>query len=133
MYKRQVEYGLLTEVDGSYYEYILDGEKQSYSSGDSRFTVTTGPAYFAFNGTQITKIGNIRASVDISTIVGNTAYTSQDKQYAIDDNARVYVLENGDYKAYDLDKLKEKNYAVMTGYYDQDTAYGGIIRVIIAY
>ncbi len=128
-----VEYGLLTEVDGSYYEYILDGEKQSYSSGDSRFTVTTGPAYFAFNGTQITKIGNIRASVDISTIVGNTAYTSNDVQYRIDDNVRVYVLEDGEYKAYGIDKLKEKNYAVMTGYYDQDSAYGGKIRVIIAY
>ena len=45
----------------------------------------------------------------------------------------MYVLEDGEYKAYGIDKLKEKNYAVMTGYYDQDSAYGGKIRVIIAY
>ena len=43
------------------------------------------------------------------------------------------MLEDGEYKAYDIDKLKEKNYAVMTGYYDQDSTYGGKIRVIIAY
>lgn len=61
------------------------------------------------------------------------AYTSNDVQCRIDDNVRVYVLEDGEYKAYGIDKLKEKNYAVMTGYYDQDSAYGGKIRVIIAY
>lgn len=128
-----VEYGLLTEVDGSYYKYIIDDVEKSYSSGDVKFTVSEGAAYFAMNGQNIVKIGSIKANIEIATVVGNKAYTAKNAEYTIDDNARVYVRQGTDYKVYDTDILKTNNYSTVIGYYDKAPEYGGKIRVIVAY
>lgn len=128
-----VEYGLLTEVDGSYYEYIIDDYERSYNSGDVKYTVSEGAAYFAMNGQNIVKIGSIKPNIEIAAINGNYAYTSKNAEYMIDDNARVYVRVSGEYKVYDLDYLKTNSYSTVIGYYDKAPEYGGKIRVIVAY
>ena len=128
-----VEYGLLTEVKGSSYKYILGEDEVSYNSGDVRYTVSEGAAYFAFANGQITKIGNISAKVSLKTVANGTGYAENGKAYAIDDNARVYIRVDGEYKAFELKDLEKQNYSTMTGYYDKDPAYGGKIRIITAY
>lgn len=127
-----VEYGLLTEVKGSTYKYILSDDETTFNSGDTRYTVSTGAAYFAISGNQITKIGNIKANVSLKIVDGQKGYTESGKAYVIDDNARVYIRMDGKYKACDVKDLEKGNYT-MTGYYDKDPAYGGKIRVILAY
>lgn len=128
-----VEYGLLTEVKGSSYKYILGEDEVSYNSGDVRYTVSEGAAYFAVANGQITKIGNISAKVSLKTVANGTGYAENGKAYAIDDNARVYIRVDGEYKAFELKDLEKQNYSTMTGYYDKDPAYGGKIRIITAY
>ena len=54
-----VEYGILTDVEGSSYKYNIDGSEKSFNSGDTRYIVEKGPAFFALNGSQINKIGNL--------------------------------------------------------------------------
>lgn len=128
-----VEYGLITSVSGSTYTYVLDGEETTYSSGDTRYYVSEGGAYFALNGNQITDMGNLRKNVELKLVVGDMGYTSANKAYPIDDDAHVYVRVNGKYKAFDLDELKKNAYSTMIGYYDKNPDEGGKIRVILAY
>lgn len=127
-----VEYGLLTAVDDNTYTYITDGTEKTYSSGDVKFTVGEGAAYFVIKNNQIQKIGNISGKIDIAVLNDNKAYTKGVNEYEVADNTRVYIKEAGEYKVYDLDKLKTGNYT-MTGYYDKKTDNGGKIRVIVAY
>ena len=128
-----VEYGLLISVDGSTYKYIIDDAETTYSSGDVRYTVTAGAAYFVMSGTKITKIGNITGSVELTMVTGDKGYTAKNAEYSIDDHAKVYIREDGKYKVYDTDKLVGGGYTTMIGYYDKDPANGGKIRVIVAY
>ena len=129
-----VEYGLLTEVNGSYYEYIIDGAVKSYSSGDTRFTVRKGAAYFAMSGDRIKKIGNITTETDIAVINRNKAYSSKNEGYEIADDVKVYMYDYTDYeyKLSDLDELVSSDYSEITGYYDKAVSAGGKIRVITA-
>lgn len=127
-----VEYGLLIEVDDYTYTYITSGEETTYTSSDVRFTVGEGAAYFVIKNNQIQKIGNINGKVDIDVLNDNKAYTSGTQVYEVADNARVYIYEKGEYKVYDLDKLKNAKYT-MTGYYDKKSDNGGKIRIIVAY
>lgn len=129
-----VEYGLLTEVNGSYYEYITDGVVMSYSSGDSKFTVREGAAYFAKSGSQIKKIGNINSYTDIAVISGNRAYSSKNEGYDLADDVRVYIYDYTDYeyKVCELDELMASDYSNIKGYYDRAPSTGGKIRVITA-
>ncbi len=128
-----LEYGLLTEVNGSTYEYIIDDTLQIYSSGDVTYTVSEGAAYFAISGGKIGKIGNIKGNVQIETVIGNKAYTEKDKEYTIADNARVYVTRGGEYKVYDVDGFDFSVYSYVTGYYDKLPENGGQIRIFVAY
>ncbi len=128
-----VEYGYLIEVDDSVYTYIIDGTETKYSSGDTRYAVTEGAAYFAMSGGRITKIGNINANVTLSAITGNTAYTSNNKEYDIAENVKVYIRKLNKYTVSDLDELISGDYSTVIGYYDQNPESGGRIRVIVAY
>lgn len=128
-----VEYGLITSVNGSTYKYVLDGEETTYYSGDTRYYVTTGGAYFARTGNQITDLGNLRKNVELKLIAGDTGYSAYSKAYPIDDDVRVYIRVNGTYKVFDLDELESGNYSTMIGYYDKNPDEGGKIRVIMAY
>ena len=128
-----VEYGLLTEVKGKTYKYILGDEETTFYSNDVKFSVSEGAAYFALEKGQITKIGNISSQVTLTAISGHTGYTASSKAYAIDDNARVYIRVDGKYKVLEVKDLVGKDYSTMLGYYDKDPSYGGKIRVIVAY
>ncbi len=128
-----VEYGLLTEVKDKTYKYILGDEETTFYSNDVKYSVSEGAAYFALENGQITKIGNIPSQVTLTAISGHTGYTASSKAYAIDDNARVYIRVDGKYKVLEVKDLVGKDYSTMLGYYDKDPAYGGKIRVIVAY
>ncbi len=127
-----VEYGILTQVNGSTYKYIIGDTEQTYSSGQSKFTVRTGAAYFAFSAGRISKIGNIGGDVSISMVSDEYAYTDKNKSYPLDENVKVFILSGGAYKSADLSDLKKGDYT-MTGYYDKEESSGGRIRVIVAY
>lgn len=128
-----LEYGLLTEVNGSTYKYIIDGEEQAYSSGDVMYTVSEGVAYFAISGNKISKIGNIGGNVKIETITANKAYTEKGKEYGIADKARVYVTRGVECEVYDAEDFDFSPYSHITGYYDDLPENGGKIRVFIVY
>ncbi len=128
-----VEYGLITSVNGSTYTYVLDGEETTYSSGNTRYYVSIGGAYFAMTGNQINDMGNLRKEVELKLIVGDMGYAAGSKAYPIDDDVRVYIRVNGVYKAFDLDELHKNDYGTMIGYYDKNPDEGGKIRVIVAY
>lgn len=135
-----VEYGLLTEVKRSLgtYKYILDGIERSIVAGDGKysgnFTVSEGPAYFAFSGNSVAKIGNIKYNTKISAISGNRVYSAKDGELDIDDNVRIYIFDNSEnsYKAITLNELKTGEYTSIVGYLDKDPSNGGRIRVIMA-
>ncbi|MBQ8759209.1 MAG: hypothetical protein IJZ20_05905, partial [Clostridia bacterium] len=129
-----VEYGLLTKVNGSNYEFILGDTLQTYNSGDSKFTVKAGAAFFAIDGSRIKKIGNIRSSIDIEVVNGNKAYDKKNTAYNIADDVRVYIYdrEEFEYKVYDLDILLTGDCTNIVGYYDKMPENGGKIRVITA-
>ncbi len=127
-----VEYGFLTEVSGSTYTYMLDDGEVTYNSGDIRFTVSPGAAYFVKNGNAITKIANIYGKTDLASVSGNVGYTAKNAAYEISDDVRVFIRENGSYTLYDLDVLENGDYT-MTAYYDDEPQRGGMIRVITAY
>ena len=127
------EYGLITEVNGSTYKYITDGEQQTYSSGDVTYTVSEGAAYFAVSGSKIHKIANISGNALIETVTGNKAYTEKGKEYTVSDKARVYVTRGGECKVYDADGFDFSEYSHITGYYDKLSENGGRIRLFIAY
>lgn len=128
-----LEYGLLTEVNGSVYEYITDDIPQTYSSGDVIYTVSEGAAYFAISGGKIQKIGNINGNVRIERVTENKAYTENEKEYTVADNARVYVTRGGEYNVYDADDFDFSAYSYVTGYYDKLPENGGKIRIFIVY
>lgn len=135
-----VEYGLLTEVKRSSgtYKYILDGTEKTVVAGDGKysgnFTVSEGPAYFAFSGNSVSKIGNISYKTEISAISGGYAYSAAYGEYAIDEDVRIYTFNNSEngYKVITLDELKSGGYSTVTGYFDKADDNGGRIRVIIA-
>ena len=129
-----VEYGLVTYAEDETYKYILNGTEQSYNSGDSTFFVEEGPAYFVINGNKISKLGNIKAKVNISVISGNVAYNSSNQGFEIADDVKVYIFDSDDYKykEYDADVLKSGEYHSLVGYYDKAVENGGRIRIIMA-
>lgn len=129
-----VEYGILTDVEGSSYKYNIDGSEKSFNSGDTRYIVEKGPAFFALNGSQINKIGNLNLSVKIKIISAGKAYDEKNTEYEIDDNVKVFTRNSdGGYKLLKLDDIKNGEYSSMTGYYDRTLEKGGKIRVILTY
>lgn len=129
-----VEYGILTKVNGSSYEYMINDTVKQHNSGDSKFTVKTGAAFFAISGGQVKKIGNLSGKTDITAISRNNAYSSKNVEYELADDVKVFVFDHEEYKyrMYDVEDISLDEYDTVTGYFDKSASYGGKIRVILA-
>lgn len=130
-------YGVLTHASeifddtsiSSSYKYIINGESGSYSSNNTIFGTSSGPAQFEFNGNSIVGLHNL-------TALPLTSLTSQygvkdGVQYKLGDNVAVFRYQNGSYYVSSLSAVLNGSYA-LTGYYDGTLSGTTRLRVIVA-
>ena len=131
-------YGVITSVSevnsaasmttAGTYVYDTAGTTKTIS-GSTVYNVKTGPFMMKTDGEEIDRLTNL-TEVKITSVEGTTAYAGN-RQYAIWDDALVYVVRDGKYYLTSLALVTGGDYT-LTGYYDKDQTDGGRIRVILA-
>lgn len=132
------KYGVLTyasEKSGdmsisSSYQYIVDGATGSYSSSNTLFGASWGPALFEFSGKDIVTLRNL-TSLSLTSLTSQYGYNSGAK-YALGDNVAVFLYQNGSYSPGSLTTLINSGGYTLTGYYDGTLSGSTRLRVIVA-
>lgn len=132
------KYGVLTYVSeksgdmsiSSSYKYIVGGETGSYSSSNTLFGASWGPALFEFSGKDIVALRNL-TSLPLTSLTSQYGYNGGAK-YALSDNVAVFLYQNGSYSPGSITTLINSGGYTLTGYYDGTLSGSTRLRVIVA-
>jgi hypothetical protein len=132
-------YGVVTKVTKDYermmgyYTYNVDGSERTYTSQNTVFGVSKGPAKIILNGNTISSMINLSKPTGTIKEINNTYVTVGETHYLIDDNVKIYYNnDNWDYMLITMeDLLSDEDYNIVGVYYDKPSTSGGRVRVIL--
>ena len=132
-------YGVVTKVTKDYermmgyYTYNVDGSERTYTSQNTVFGVSKGPAKIILNGNTVSSMTNLSKPTGTIKEINNTYVTVGETHYLIDDNVKIYYNnDNWDYMLITMeDLLSDEDYNIVGVYYDKPSTSGGRVRVIL--
>jgi len=125
------DYGVVSASTSGLTKYMTDSSVRSYTDSDS--TYTEGPACFRVSSSAgtISGIQPLRAVVEVEDLTKTAVYDSNDKEYPLSDDVKVFIRNTASYTYSSLEDVMAGDY-VYKAYYDKTVERGGKIRVIIA-
>lgn len=113
----------------SQYQFDIGGQLVPSGSGNKSFNVSAGPAKFVFEDGEVKAVTNL-TSVKVDGVDGRQAVTGN-RTWPLADGVAVYEVRENKYYFSSLSIVEGGGYS-LTGWYDNQPADGGCIRVLIA-
>lgn len=117
------------------YTFDINGVSRDFSSVDAIYSVESGQAAMF----DITSSGNIQSIKPITMIkekitdISKTSLKAGNNRYKISDNVSVYKKDfDNNYTIIPINDIIDNNNYSLSGYYDKNTASGGLVRIIVA-
>ena len=132
-------YGILTsvvEINANMtlmgqYEYLINGQKGSFSTQNRILNLQSGPARFEMSETGIERAYNLEETPLTSVTV--TSARNQNEEFGMSDAVQVYIRRGtSSYISSTLSAVSDTSRYSLRGYYDKDYEDGGRIRILIA-
>ena len=132
-------YGILTsvvEINANMtlmgqYEYLINGQKGSFSTQNRILNLQSGPARFEMSETGIERAYNLEETP--LTSVTETSARNQNEEFGMSDAVQVYIRRGtSSYISSTLSAVSDTSRYSLRGYYDKDYEDGGRIRILIA-
>lgn len=132
-------YGILTsvvEINANMtlmgqYEYLINGQKGSFSTQNRILNLQSGPARFEMSETGIERAYNLEETP--LTSVTATSARNQNEEFGMSDAVQVYIRRGtSSYISSTLSAVSDTSRYSLRGYYDKDYEDGGRIRILIA-
>ncbi len=113
----------------SQYQFDIGGQLLPGGSGNKSFNVSAGPAKFVFEDGEVKSVTNL-TSIKVDGVDGRQAVTGN-RTWPLADAVAVYEVRENKYYFSSLSIVEGGGYS-LTGWYDNQPAAGGCIRVLIA-